>query len=82
MDSLDNVREQFETLEQQTERLQHQTQALEAYTRIIERRLRRWRGIACGVALLGLVSLPLPSGTAADTQPRGGPPRRSIFWRT
>src|SRR2546426_3810419 len=71
MESIDNFRERFEALEQQTEQLKHQTQALEAHTRTVERRLRWWRGIACGVGLLGLVSLPLQSGTAADTQPRG-----------
>ena len=71
MDSMDNFRERFEALEQQTEQLKHQTHALEAHTRTVERRLRWWRGIACGLGLLGLVSLPLQSGTAADTQPRG-----------
>src|SRR5947207_2204308 len=43
--------------------------AMGAHTRTVERRLRWWRGIACGVGLLGLMSLPLQSGTAADTQP-------------
>jgi hypothetical protein len=64
MDSMDNFRERIEALEQQTEQLQQ-------HTRMVERRLRWWRGIACGVMLLGLVSMPLQSGTAADTQPRG-----------
>jgi hypothetical protein len=64
MDSLDNFRERFEALEQQTEQLKHQTQAL-------ERRLRWWRGMACGVVLLSLLSLALPSGKAADTPPTG-----------
>ena len=67
MDSMDNFRERFEALEQQTEQLKHQTQTL-------ARQVRWWRGIACGVMLLGLVSLPLQSGTAADTQ--GGIPER------
>src|SRR5712691_3282277 len=71
MDSMDNFRERFEALEQQTKQLKHQTQALEAHTRTVERRLRWWRGIACGLLLVGLVSLPLPSGKAADTQPGG-----------
>jgi hypothetical protein len=71
VDSMDNFRKRFEALEQRTEQLQQHTQALEAHTRTIERRLRWWRGIACGVGLLGLVSLPLQSGTAADTQPGG-----------
>src|SRR5215471_13626168 len=64
MESMDNFRERFEALEQRTEHL-HQ------HIRTVERRLRWWRGIACGVLLLGLVSLPLQSGTAADTQPKG-----------
>ena len=73
MDSMDNVRERVAALEQQTEQWKQQTQALEVqthalqvHTRTVERRLRWWRGTACGVLLLGLVSLPLPSGTAQD----------------
>jgi hypothetical protein len=69
MKSMDNVCERFEALEQQTEQLKHETQALKAHTYMVERRLRWWQGIACGVMLLGLVSMPLQSGTAADTQP-------------
>ena len=57
MDNMDNLRERFEALEQQTH-------VRDVYTRAVERRLRWWRGLACGVGLLGLVSLPLPSGTA------------------
>ena len=64
MESMDNFRERFEALEQQMK-------VIGAHTRIVERRLRWWRGIACGVMFLGLVSLPLQSGKAADTQPRG-----------
>src|SRR4029453_15141912 len=62
MESMDNFRERFEALEQKTEKLKRQTQGL-------ARQARWWRGIACGVGLLGLVSLPLQSGTAADTRP-------------
>jgi hypothetical protein len=64
MDSLDSIRERVEALEQQAK-------AMEAHTRTVERRLRSWRGIACGVLVLALLSLALPSGKAADTQPRG-----------
>ena len=71
MDSMDNFRERFEALEQRTEQLKQQTQALEAQSYTLARQARWWRGIACGLGLLGLVSLPLQSGTAADTQPRG-----------
>jgi hypothetical protein len=69
MENMDHVRERIEALEWQTEQLKHETQALKAQTYTVERQLRWWRGIACGVMLLGLVSLPLQSGTAADTQP-------------
>jgi hypothetical protein len=71
MESLDEVRKRFEALEQQTEQLKQQTQAQEASTRTVERRLRWWRGLACGIGLFGLVSLSLRLGTAADTQPKG-----------
>src|SRR5262249_30241993 len=64
MESMDNFRERFEALEQQMN-------VMGAHTRTVERRLRWWRGLACGLGLLGLVSMPLQSGTAADTQPRG-----------
>ena len=76
MDSMDNVRERIEALEQQTEQLKHQTQALaaqthalQAHTRTVERRLRWWRGFACGMVLLTVMSRSLHSGTAADTPP-------------
>ena len=64
MDSMDNVRERFEALEQQTEQVKHETQALKAHTRTVERQLRWWRGIACGVIVLALLGLPLQSGKA------------------
>src|SRR6516225_3097954 len=64
MDSMDNFRERFEALEQRTEHLQQ-------HIRTVERRLRWWRGFACGVVLLALMSRSLQSGTAADTQPAG-----------
>ena len=71
MDKMDNFRERIEALEQQMK-------VMGAHTRSVERRLRWWRGVACGVMLLGLVSLPLQSGTAADTQPRGMAERMAI----
>ena len=55
MDSMDNFRERLETLEYQIH--------------ILARQARWWRGIACGLLIVGLVSLPLPSGTARDEQP-------------
>src|SRR5262245_52981645 len=62
MDNLDNFRERFEALEQQTAQLMQ-------HTRTVERRLRRWRGIAGGLLMLGVLSWALPSGKAADPQP-------------
>jgi hypothetical protein len=64
MASLDSIRERVEALEQQAK-------AMEAHTRMVERRLRWWRGIACGVVMLGLLSLALPSGKAVDAPGRG-----------
>jgi hypothetical protein len=64
MDNMDNFRERFQALEQQTEQLKH-------HSRMVGKRLRWWRGIACGVVMLALLSSALPSGKAADTQPRG-----------
>jgi hypothetical protein len=64
MDSMDSIRERVEALERRTQ--------------MVERRLRWWRGIACGVVMLSLLSWALPSGKAADTQPRGMAERMSM----
>ena len=72
MESMDNVHKRIEALEQQM-------RAMGAHTRTVERRLRWWRGLAYGLGLLGLVSLPLRSGTAADTQPRGMADRMAVM---
>jgi hypothetical protein len=64
MESLDEVRKRFAALEQQTEQLKQQTH-------VLARQVRWWRVLACSGMLLGLVNLPLQSGTAADTQPKG-----------
>src|SRR4030095_1218064 len=68
MDSMDSFRERFEALEQRTEQLQQ-------HTRMVERRLRWWRGIACGVVVLVFLSGALPSGKPVDAQ-QGGLPAR------
>jgi hypothetical protein len=57
VDGRDTFRERLEALERRTQR--------------VERRLRWWRAIACGLLMLSLLSLALQSGKAADTQPRG-----------
>ena len=63
MDSKDNLQERFAALEQRTEQLHQQT-------RMVERRLRWWRGLACGVLVLGLLSGALPSGQTVDAHRR------------
>jgi hypothetical protein len=52
MDSMDNFRERFEALERRTQ--------------MVEQRLRWWRGITCGVVMLSLLILALPSAQAAN----------------
>jgi trimeric autotransporter adhesin len=56
---MEALQKRLEALEQQTEQLKHHTQA-------IERRLRWWRRLAYGLGVLGLLSLPLTSGTAQE----------------
>jgi hypothetical protein len=68
MDNMDNFRERFEALARQTEHLKHQTHALEEHTRTIARRLRWWRGLACGLVVLTLLTWALPSSIAQDAQ--------------
>jgi hypothetical protein len=72
MDNMDNVRERLEALEQQTK-------AMEAHTHTVERRLRRWRGMAGGLLMLGVLSWALPSGKAADAPGRGMAERMAIL---
>jgi hypothetical protein len=68
MENMNNFRERLEALEQQTK-------AMEAHTHTVERRLRWWRGIACGALMLGVLALTLPSGKGLDAQPGGLPER-------
>jgi len=49
----------IEHLRQRWEALEHQTAALAGQTRAVEQRLRWWRGLACGVVVLSLLSLAL-----------------------
>jgi hypothetical protein len=58
MDSMDNFRERFEALEQQIN-------VIGAHTHMVERR-RQWRGMACILVVLGLLSWAPPLGTAQD----------------
>jgi hypothetical protein len=61
MDSMDRLREHLEAGE-------YDTEALARETRTSERRPRRWRGIAWGFLLVGLLTAALPSGRAAEAQ--------------
>ena len=48
--------------------LHERLERLEQRTHTAERQLRWWRGTACGLVVLSLLSLTLPSGKAADAQ--------------
>jgi len=49
--------------------LEQQVQTLTQHTRTATRRLRWWRGLACGLAVLGLLSWGLPLGLAREDAP-------------
>jgi hypothetical protein len=49
------------------EKLGEQLEAIENRARMMERRLRWWRILTCGLVVLGLVILPLAGGTAAPS---------------
>jgi hypothetical protein len=46
--------------------LQTRLAALEQQMHTVHRRLRWWRGLACGLAALGLLTWSLPAGTAQE----------------
>jgi hypothetical protein len=48
------------------DQLQTRLEALEQQMRTINRRLRWWRGLACGVVVLAVLTWALPSGTAQE----------------
>jgi hypothetical protein len=54
------------SLSERLEVLQNQVQAYAKHTRATKRRLHCWRRIAHGLMIVGLVSLPMASGTAQD----------------
>src|SRR5215510_4902970 len=58
---MEALQQRLEALEQQTEQLKHHSQA-------VERRLRWWRRMACGVGVLALLSPPLTSVRAQEGQ--------------
>src|SRR5262249_7854663 len=58
--------ETIESLYERVEVLEHQIEALTHRSHLIERQLRWWCALACGLLALGLFSLPLPSSTAQE----------------
>jgi hypothetical protein len=58
--------ETIESLHERVEVLEHQIDALISRAHAIERRLRWWCALACGLLVLGLFSFPLPSSTAQE----------------
>jgi hypothetical protein len=56
---MDHLRERLDALEQQVHTLTQHTQ-------MATRRLRWWRGLACSLAVVGLLSWGLPLGLARE----------------
>jgi hypothetical protein len=54
------------------DRLQIRLEALEQRTQTIERQLRWWRGLACGLFILAVLTWALPSGMAREEASTGG----------
>jgi hypothetical protein len=48
--------------------LEHQVQTLHQQAHAVDRRLRWWRRLACGLGVLGLIGWVLQAGPAADAQ--------------
>jgi hypothetical protein len=69
--------ETTESLHERVEVLEHQIEALINRAQVIERRLRWWCALACGLLVLGLFSLPLPSSTAQEQSSY----ERAMAWR-
>jgi hypothetical protein len=56
----------MDQLHTRVDALEHQLHTLHQQTRAVERRLRWWRGLACGLVALGLLGWVLQAGHAAD----------------
>jgi hypothetical protein len=69
---MDHLHRRLEALEQQTAHLQQQTHALKVHTHTVERQLRWWRGLACGLLVLAVLTWALPSGMAREEASKGG----------
>ena len=53
--------------------IQARLEGLEQRTHTVERQLSWWRGLACSLIVLALLSWGLPSGTAQEGAPAAGP---------
>src|SRR5262245_61337384 len=58
--------ETMETLHERVEVLEHQMEALIHRAHLVERQLRWWCALACGLLVLLVTTLPLPSSTAQE----------------
>jgi hypothetical protein len=61
---MDNLQERFDACE-------HQLRTLAVHIHAVERRLRWWRGLACGLFVLSLLTWALPWSTAQEAPPGG-----------
>ena len=61
----------MDPLHHRVDALEHQIHTLHQRSRAVERRLRWWRGIACGLLVVALLTWALPSITAQEDA-RGG----------
>jgi hypothetical protein len=72
---MDPLRDRVDALTQQLHTLQQQTHALQQHTHTVNRRLRWWRGLACGLVGLAVLAWMLPAviaqEDAADKGQRG-----------
>jgi hypothetical protein len=53
-------------LQTRLDAIEHEVRTLHQQTRLVTRRLRWWRGLACGLVVIGLLTWALPSGTAQE----------------
>jgi hypothetical protein len=66
---------------ERVEALEHQTKAQECHTRSVERQLRWWRRLACGLGVLGLIGWTLQAVTAGDGKALSFPDRFAALER-
>ena len=62
----------MENLLERVEALEHHLRTLAAHTHTVERRLRLWRRLACGLVVLLVLGLILSSSTAQEERPSAG----------